>query len=70
MWSVEIGKLWNTLFSDMAKKPFNSNTAKRLMFASLRGLADELNPEGKTTKNAIRKELNALRDALVYLVKP
>lgn len=69
MWSVEIGKLWNTLFSDMAKKPVNSNIAKRLMFASLRGLADELNPEGKTTKNAIHKELNALRDALVYLVK-
>lgn len=69
MWSVEIGKLWNTLFSDMAKKPLNSNIAKRLMFASLRGLADELNPEGKTTKNAIHKELSALRDALVYLVK-
>lgn len=65
MWSVDIGKLWNRLFIDMDKKPRNSNTAKRLMFAAVRGFADEANPGGKS----MRKELNALRDALAYLMQ-
>ncbi len=70
MWSVEIGKLWNTLFNDRDKQPENSNTAKRLMFATIRGLADELNPESHNSKKGIHKELTALRDTLIYLVKP
>jgi len=69
MWSVDIGKLWNTLFCDMDKRPKNSITAKRLMFATVRGLADEVNPEENIGAKAVRKELVALRDALVFLVE-
>ena len=69
MWSGDIGKLWNTLFSGMDKRPNNSTVAKRLMFATLRGLADEVNPGENTSGKAMNKELSALRDALVYLVQ-
>lgn len=69
MWSGDIGKLWNKLFDDMEKQPKNSITAKRLMFATLRGLADEVNPGENIGSKVMRKELHALRDALVYLVE-
>jgi AcrR family transcriptional regulator len=66
-WSREIAKVWDTLFSDLKASPAQSQAARRLMFASLRGFADDLNP-GRNRKHAPEREFKALGDAIHYLL--
>jgi AcrR family transcriptional regulator len=69
IWAKKITPLWRQVFTGLMDEPANSETAKRLMFATLRGLADELNPEGKTSSKALEAEFNALGDALTFLLE-
>ena len=69
IWARKITPLWRQVFVDLIDEPANSEIVKRLMFATLRGLADELNPEGKTSKKALEKEFCALSDALTFLLE-
>lgn len=68
LWSKEIGKLWDLLFADLIETPSNSETAKRIMFATLRGLADDLNPRQRKTAAQLQQEFSALSDALNFLL--
>ena len=69
IWAVEIGQLWHRLFADLAEAPANSETAKRIMFATLRGFADDLNPRQHKTTTRLQQEFSALSAALTFLLK-
>ena len=68
LWAEETAQLWETVFKDLVDKPVKSETAKRILFATLRGFADELNPRGHTTKKQLQKEFSALADAITFLL--
>jgi len=67
LWSRRISQLWDGLFADNIDQPRRSEIARRLMFATLRGMADEINP-GSRSDAAIRRELDALAEAITYLL--
>lgn len=67
-WARKTSDLWNTLFAEDAPDPQRSETARHLMFATLRGMADEINPRANRTKRAIAAELTALSEAVTYLL--
>jgi AcrR family transcriptional regulator len=69
IWAKKITPLWRQLFFGLVEEPANSETVKRLMFATLRGLADELNPKGKTSSKGLKEEFSALGDALSFLLE-
>ncbi len=68
-WANKITQLWSQVFTGLIDEPANSETVKRLMFATLRGLADELNPTGRTSQKALEVEFDALGDALTFLLE-
>ena len=67
-WAKKTSLLWERLFDEGIEKPQNSETAKQLLFAAIRGLADEINPKGRITKKMIDAECAALADAISYLL--
>ena len=66
-WSRKTSRLWERIFDGEAE-PASSDVAKRLLFATLRGMADEINPNSNKTKKAIAEECAALGDAVTYLL--
>ena len=68
-WAKKIAPLWRQVFIEQCDEPTNSEAVKRLMFAALRGLADELNPEGRASQKALDMEFDALADALTFLLE-
>lgn len=67
-WSREVAELWNQVFEEYQAETSKTETARRLLFAALRGLADELNPRDKTTKKQLQQELTALTSAIHFLL--
>lgn len=67
-WAKKASLLWDRLFDESIKKSKNSDTAKQLLFAAIRGLADEINPRGRVTKKSMDTECAALADAITYLL--
>jgi AcrR family transcriptional regulator len=67
-WAADIARVWNTVFEDISIDRSRGETARRLMFAALRGLADELNPSGRTKKAQLKREFAALGDAIHHLL--
>jgi len=67
-WAAEIGMLWDRLFADVTVAQAQSETARHLMFACLRGLADELNPRRRAARRQLERELLALGDAIHFLL--
>jgi AcrR family transcriptional regulator len=67
-WALEIARVWNQLFEDVQVDSVRSRSARRLMFASLRGLADELNPSDRKRKNQLQQELDDLGRAVQFLL--
>ena len=67
-WSREIAELWDQVFEEYQAETAKTGTARRLLFAALRGLADELNPQDKITKKQSRQELEALSSATYFLL--
>lgn len=67
-WSREIAALWDKLFEEYRDQAVKTLTARRLLFAALRGLADELNPRDKATKQQLQQELTALTSAINFLL--
>jgi AcrR family transcriptional regulator len=67
-WAGEIARVWDDLFVEFNDQPEKSATARRLLFAALRGLADELNPTLKSTRQQRQNELHALTDAIHFLL--
>lgn len=70
-WSKKISQLWGQVFDNLIDEPANSQIAMGIMFATLRGFADEINPDsrGKTSATVLQPELNALCDALTFLLE-
>lgn len=68
-WSRKTSRLWDRLFEGVSPVPANSDVAKRLLFATLRGMADEINPSRNKTKKAIAEECDALGDAVTHLLR-
>lgn len=67
-WAARTSELWNELLKDdVTDSPMNE-TARHLLFAGLRGLADDINPRVRLTRNAWQAERVALGDAIAYLL--
>lgn len=67
-WANEIATLWDSLLVDLLERPRNSDAARRLLFAALRGLADDINPRATDQGRNLKKELDALAVAIHYLL--
>jgi AcrR family transcriptional regulator len=66
-WAEEIARLWDRQFEGLIASPARSDSARRIMFAALRGFADELNPSGVSARQ-LEREFSALGDAIYHLL--
>ncbi len=66
-WSQRVSELWDTTFDDPGLNRARSTSARKLMFAALRGMADEINPAERSSK-AMRAQRAALAYALSRLM--
>ncbi len=67
-WAKKTSQLWHELFEDTIQEPQQSDTARHLLFAALRGMVDEINPRNVKTKKAVKLECDALSEAITYLL--
>ena len=67
-WAKKTSQLWDDLFEDTAREPRQSDIARQLLFASLRGMADEINPRTNKTSQSIEQECDALSRAITFLL--
>ena len=67
-WAKRTSELWDALFEGTVRESEHSEVARHLMFATLRGMADEINPRGIKTKKAIDQECDALAEAITFLL--
>jgi AcrR family transcriptional regulator len=67
-WAKKTSELWHALFEDNIQEPSQSDIARHLMFATLRGMVDEINPRSRKTKKAISLECDALSEAITFLL--
>lgn len=68
LWAKRTSQLWDALFQDRIQEPQQSEIARHLLFATLRGMVDEINPKRRKTKTAIRLECDALSEAITFLL--
>ena len=68
-WAARISELWNELLADDHISPATSATARHLLFAGLRGLADDINPRARLSSKSWEAERTALADAVAYLLQ-
>ena len=68
-WAARISELWDDLLPEEIRSSPMSDTARHLLFATLRGLADDINPRARLTKKSWEEERAALGDAIVYLLQ-
>lgn len=67
-WAKKIQQLWDELFAGKLERGERSEIARHLMFATLRGMVDEINPRNVKTKKAIKAECDALSEAITFLL--
>jgi len=67
-WANRMSALWDELLKDDVANSANSETARHLLFAGLRGLADDVNPRHRLTRKSWEEERAALGDAISYLL--
>lgn len=67
-WAKRTSQLWDGLFQDKIQEPLQSEIARHLLFATLRGMVDEINPRKSKTRQAIRLECDALSEAITFLL--
>lgn len=67
-WAARMSQLWDHLLREDATNSAMSETARHLLFAGLRGLADDINPRVRLTRKSWEKERAALGDAIAYLL--
>lgn len=68
-WAARMSALWDHLLRDDVSNSAMSETARHLLFAGLRGLADDINPRARLTRNTWAEERAALGDAIAYLLE-
>ena len=67
-WSSKIEGLWTTLLTDATRESAASESARHILFASLRGLADDIGPGGRLGRKGLADERQALADAVTFLL--
>jgi AcrR family transcriptional regulator len=67
-WAKKTSQLWDELFEDTIQEPRQSDIARHLLFATLRGMVDEINPRNIKTRKSIKQECDALSEAITYLL--
>jgi AcrR family transcriptional regulator len=67
-WANRMSALWDELLKNDVANSANSETARHLLFAGLRGLADDVNPRRRLTRKSWEEERAALGDAITYLL--
>ena len=68
-WAARMSDLWDQLLPpELANTP-RSETARHLLFATLRGLADDINPTGRPTKKSWQTERSALAGMIAQLLE-
>ncbi len=67
-WARKTSQLWDGLFEGSIQEPQRSEVARHLLFATLRGLVDEINPRTGRSKKTIRLECDALSEAITFLL--
>jgi TetR/AcrR family transcriptional regulator, regulator of cefoperazone and chloramphenicol sensitivity len=67
-WAKKTSQLWNELFAHKIQEPRQSDIARHLLFATLRGMVDEINPRNIRTKKSIKLECDALSAAITFLL--
>lgn len=68
-WAEKMSELWDSLLQDDIRNSPMSETARHLLFASLRGLADDINPRGRLTGKSWEPERAALGVAIAHLLQ-
>lgn len=68
LWAKRTSELWDGLFQDKIQEPLQSEIARHLLFATLRGMVDEINPKKSKTKKSIKLECDALSEAITFLL--
>lgn len=68
-WAGQMSGLWDHLLRDDVTNSAMSETARHLLFAGLRGLADDINPRARLTQSAWEAERAALGEAIAYLLE-
>ncbi len=68
-WAAQTSQLWDRLLAGDATNSAMSETARHLLFAGLRGLADEINPGARVTRKDWAPERAALGEAIAYLLQ-
>jgi len=66
-WAKTTSQLWDGLFETGCDEPQRSEIARHLTFATLRGMADEINPISRSRK-AMQKDRVALAQAVTFLL--
>lgn len=67
-WADRISELWDDLLGDDVADSAMSDTARHLLFAGLRGLADDINVRARLTRTSWEAERAALGEAVAYLL--
>jgi len=67
-WARTTSRLWDRLFELDPPDPARSEIARHLVFAALRGMADEINPSSRGAR-AKSKERAALATSITYLLQ-
>ena len=67
-WAAKTSELWERLFEGKIHEPRQSEIARHLLFATLRGMVDEINPKGNKTRKSIEQECDALSEAITFLL--
>ena len=68
-WASRISELWDDLLPEDIRASSMNETARHLLFATLRGLADDINPRARLTKKSWEDERAALGHAIAYLLQ-
>lgn len=68
-WAARMSDLWDHLLQDDVANAAMSETARHLLFAGLRGLADDINPRARLTRNTWAEERAALGEAIAFLLE-
>lgn len=67
-WAKKTSQLWDELFEGRIQEAQQSEIARHLLFATLRGMVDEINPRSIKTKKSIKLECDALSEAITFLL--
>ncbi len=67
-WAIEISELWQELFPDKDYDIVKSAAARHILFATLRGFADNKMLSLPEPADGYRAEFDALTDAMVFLL--